>query len=200
MPPLPIIANTFRVSLDWTNGAGQIAENVIHIRTHAAGPDASAIFELLQDTVTSNMWASVGSGGAIQQVDIIPLDGVTATESFATGGAGIWAGGGVGEVLPAVAAMVKLGTGLRGRSHRGRVFVPFTSEAGVTAGILNAGTAALMQTDWTAFLLALSADATTPSDLVVASYKLSSAAAVTGLLVESALGTQRRRQGRLRGA
>lgn len=200
MPPLPVIADTFRCTFDWSNGAGQIAANVMHIRTHSSGSAPSDIFELLQDTVVTNMWASCGAGTVIYQVDIIPLDGTTGTESFTTGSSGQWLGGGVGDVLPAVAVVVKLSTGLRGRSNRGRVFVPFTSEAGVTAGELNGGTQAIQQTAWESFVSGLESDGTTPSSLVVASYKMSFATNVHSVLVETPLGTQRRRQGRLRSA
>lgn len=200
MPALPIIADTFRCTLNWTNGAGQIAENVIHIRTNTPGHPQSDIFELLQDTITTNMWASTGIGAVIQSVDILPLDGVTATQNFVTGGGAQWGGGGVGQIMPAVATIVKLTTPHRGRSYRGRVYVPFTSEAAAAAGVLDPGTQALQFTDWTLFPQNLGLDATTPSELVVASYKLALATDVSAVSVESFFGTQRRRQGRLRGA
>jgi hypothetical protein len=159
---------------------------------------------LLQDTVTSGMWDSVISGASIVTVDITPLDGTSATQSFTTGGGAAWSGSSGGEMIPQVAVLVKLQTSLRGRSNRGRVFLPMTAETAAGAGFVAGGEDVTITNAWTTFANALPADATTPADLVIASYDRRHAGAgahatnVTAITCELALATQRRRQTRLR--
>lgn len=198
MPALPVIADVFRCALKWTDASAQDAVNVIHIQTNAAGRTPTQVFTLIDANVTANMWASVGNSGAVQEVDITPLDGVTATQSFNTGAPAKWTGPGGGQQIPQSACLVKLSTGLRGRSRRGRIFLPFMSEAAIANGIIGGATVAAAQTAWDAFVAALVADATTPSTLSVASYKTASAVSVDNVLIEQVAATQRRRQGRLR--
>jgi hypothetical protein len=120
---------------------------------------------------------------------------VTATQVFLTGGAPPWQGGASGDYTPALSAIVKLSTLLRGRSHRGRIYTPLVSEAAATGGFINVATVAVMGAAWATTLTNLNADGW---PLQVASYKLATATSVQSTFVESAAGTQRRRQGRLR--
>jgi len=203
--PLPVIPNTYRCALEWVQGVtGQTAVNVIHITTNAAGVPSADVFEVLDDLVTADMWASVVNSAQILTVNITPLDGVSATSTFPVGLVARWAGETAGDFLPSSAAVVKFQTLHRGRDNRGRVFLPFTGEAAVTDGFITGGTTLTMSTAWTAFATALQGDATTPCTLVVASYDRRHAGAgahvtaVNSIVAEAALGTQRRRQSRLR--
>jgi hypothetical protein len=159
---------------------------------------ATEVFTCLDAHVTAAMWSSVGGGASVSDVAITPLDGVSPTVDFPTGSPAKWTGPGGGQTSPAVATLVKLTTDLRGRSHRGRVYLPFQSEAAEADGALNPATQTAAQAAWSTFLTAIAADATTPMTLVVASYKLSSARNVQSVAVEGMLATQRRRQSRLR--
>jgi hypothetical protein len=200
MPALPVIAQTYRVALNWRTSGGQIAVNVIHIHTAAAGVNAVDIMENLDDSVGSNMWLGVSSSAVVTLVAITPLDGVTATSDFAPAVPAGWTGGSSGDFSPATAILVKETTALRGRSHRGRVYLPFAGEPAISDGTLDGTIAATMTTAWTGFQAAIAVDATTPMSICVASYKLATQIAVDTFNVEALVATQRRRQGRLRGA
>ncbi len=202
--PLPVIANTFRCALRWSfAGSGQNAVNVIHIRSSAPGMTPAQAFTALDSSVAIAMWDSVVNVASVSEVDITPLDGATATASFSTGSPAKWSGSAGGDAEIAGAALVKLSTPTRGRSFRGRVFLPFTSEAATANGFLVAGLPGTMTTAWEGFRTALEA-LTSPWAIVVASYDRAHAGAgatattVSSTLVEGALATQRRRQGRNR--
>lgn len=201
--PLPVIANVFRCALNWTAGS-QTAVNVIHIFVDPTGTQApSEVFEALDDFVTQAMWTPVSSSAGVASVDITPLDGVTATASFSTAGAARWTGSEGGDIQVAPAAIVKMQTALRGRSHRGRIFLPFLGEGATSGGQLVGGRDVTTTAAWAAFQTALQGDAVSRA-VVVAAYDRRHAGAgaaahfVTSFLCELELGTQRRRQGRLR--
>lgn len=198
MPALPVINNTFRIAIHWTDGGGQNAVNVIHTLA-AASATTDAVMELLDDTVTSNMWPSVATGCHVNDVAITPLDGLTATHHYSPGTPGNWTGGaGSSEYEPQIAVCVKLTTEKRGRSFRGRLYLPFTAESVVSKGTVDGTIAGDITTAWTTFVAALESDPTTSSSLCIASYKLAEATAVTSVLGEAEAATQRRRQGRNR--
>lgn len=189
--PLPVIANTYRVALDWVLGSS-IATNVMHFT--AVGSSAGAVAASVNTNVTAAMWGFVSLSAQVQQMAVTPLDGSTATLIFPTSGAK-WTGSQGGDWSPASCGIVSLRTNLRGRSHRGRLYIPFVAEAAMTNGALVAGQQSAAGLAWTNFLTAMSA-ASVP--LQVASYKLVLVTPCTATIVELALGTQRRRQSRLR--
>lgn len=195
--PLPVIDHVYRCAFHWTADL-QSATNVVHVSTDTVGKTPLEVFTCLDAHVTAGMWGNATTDSAVVDVAITPLDGTTATADFPTGGVAKWSGVNGGEFVPQVAIIVKLATPTRGRSHRGRLFLPFTSEGSIARGSFDGAIAASMTTAWNAFALAIDTDATTPMNLVVASYKLASASAVDNIIVERVPGTQRRRQGRLR--
>jgi hypothetical protein len=197
MPALPVINDVFRVALTWTDATGQDAVNVMHFLDFSSGHDAGDLMSALNAHVTANMWLSVVDTAVVTDVAITELDGSTATAHFAPATPAHWTGGNPVDFSPATAVVVKETTLFRGRSKRGRVFLPFTSENIISGGSLNHTTASNMTTAWDAFGTAMSG-ASPAWPLVVASYKLASAESVIGLLVEDVLATQRRRQSRLR--
>jgi hypothetical protein len=195
MPPLPIIANTYRCALNWRDVAtGQTAENVIHVRK--ASSSAMGIFTALDGSVSFDCWASVRNSCEVASVSITPLDGTSPTVEFVASGSQWIGAGGTGDLLPQVAALVKLTTATRGRSYRGRVFLPFTAEGITASGALDNTTVTALQTGWDNLLSTLSSTFT--AKLVVASYRLQTAADVTAVLAERETGTQRKRQQRNR--
>jgi hypothetical protein len=144
------------------------------------------------------MWATVAPTMFVDAVNITPLDGSSASQLFPTGGGAKWTGAGSGDPIPNMATVLKLTTPLRGRSFRGRLFLPAVPEGDQANGQLATGPVASAQAAWDTFRAAIFTDATTPLSIAVASYKLSVATIVTGTLIESAAATQRRRQTRLR--
>lgn len=205
--PLPVIANTFRCALKWTeSGTGQTAVNVIHIKANGAGQTAADAYAALNSSVGAAMWDSAVSTAKINEVDITPLDGVTATQSFQTGAPAKWSGSAGGDFIPAAAYVVKIQTAARGRDNRGRVFLPFTAESIQANGVVPSASAAIIGAAWVTFVTDLVAIAPVAWDLGVAAYDRAHAGAgahFTGssaIVAEIALGSQRRRQGRVRGA
>lgn len=196
MAALPIILNTFRVAINWQNG-GQNAVNVMHIHV-PGGATPVDVLGAMDRHASVSMWNTTILAATVTSIDITPLDGTTATQSFVPLTPGRWQGGGGGtEWVPAAAPVVKLTTALRGRSFRGRVFLPFTAENEMVNGSVRSLILPGMQGAWNTFISGLAGDAL-PCNLAVASYKLAVATNVLIALVEPTLGTQRRRQTRLR--
>ena len=199
MAPLPVIADTYRTALTWTDATGQSAVNVMHFRWLLGTNDTDGLMTFLNGAVTANMWLPVCSDSVVTDVAITPLDGISATQHYAPTTPAHWTGGNPADFSPATAVIVKLTTPLRGRSHRGRVFLPLISENIISDGRLNSTTAANVTTAWEAFRTH-SPVSGEQFGLVIASYKLASGELVGNVLCETVLATQRRRQGRLRGA
>jgi hypothetical protein len=198
MGALPVILNTFRCALNWTHSSGQSATNVIHITDPTGLFDATAVEEAIEDAAGTGMWAAVSSGAVVTDIAITPLDGVSATQHFTPSDEATFTGGSSGDFVPAVSVLVKLSTSLRGRSHRGRVFLPFITEGNISNGALSSTPQATMQTGWESFKSNLDSDPDGPFHLVVASYKLATTHVLSSINVEGMTATQRRRQGRLR--
>ena len=191
--PLPIILNTFRCALHWTDPAFQrAAVSVMHFE--AVGADIDDVWTSLDGHVTGAMWGQAKNTTVIDTVTITDLGASLASVVKTTGGAAKWKGtSGTGTPVPQVAVILKLLTAGRGRSFRGRNFLPWPVEDAITAGTYDSGYRTPQQTAWNNFLTAMGADNVNP---VVASYKLASSELVTTYQVEQLLGTQRKRQPR----
>lgn len=180
----------------------------------AASTDTLALKNAIDANVTTAMWQGCSLGTGVYQLSITPLDGSSATQIYSVSGTK-WAGGGTAaDYIPAAAAVVSLRTAKRGRRYRGRVYIPYPSETLCANGSFTA-TPSSAQTAWDAFRSAM---ATALFPMVVATYGHSlhrtknpgggytltpvtwtpDSTPVTATTVEQALGTQRRRQSRLR--
>lgn len=194
MAPLPVITDVMRVSLNWqeTGGSGATAANVMHFS--AFGMGASALATAIDAHVTASMWGHTYLNSRVPFFDVTPLDGTSATFRFVTGIPSKWEGGGSSsDPILAACALLKLQTNARGRSFRGRIYLPFVSELNNNSGTLNPTTLTSMQTAWNNFQTAMTAAG---APLVLASYKLADSFPLTAITVESSLATQRRRQRR----
>lgn len=191
--PLPIIADTYRVALTWSDARFPTAAiNVLHFRK--GGSSAAALYTSLDANVTAAMWGFQSSDSKVNRVDITPLDGTSLTVQNSTGTPAKWSGnGGVKDATPQAAAILKLTTALRGRTNRGRIYLPWVREDAVTAAVLDSTLLASTQTAWATFITALSGAG---FKLVVASYVTSVANDVTATRIEQRLATQRRRNKR----
>lgn len=191
--PLPVIADTYRVALEWTGPGGLRAVNVLHLT--AAASDPAGVWSDLDASVTASMWNHTTSAVAVTRVVITKLDGSTASFIAAPTGAK-WAGStAAGDLEVAPSAIVSLRTALRGPRNRGRLYLPFPAEANVANGLLNSAVVTGMNTAWSTFRVAI---ATAGSPMTVASYVGATATAVLTATAESQLATQRRRQDQLR--
>lgn len=194
MAPLPVIADVYRCALEWTDSdTSQTATNVMHF--HQAGTNPAALAAILDAHVTASMWGVQPQHAHIFQVNITPLDGGSITFPFATGSVAKWSGNDAStDYTPQVSNIIKLLTSKRGRSYRGRLFLPFVVEATNTQGQLSGAAVTALQAAWVAFLAAMTAAG---PNLVVASYKLATADNVVAVLAEKWTATQRRRLPRL---
>jgi hypothetical protein len=193
MAPLPVIADVNRVSFEWFNAGQNGAANVMHFS--APGKTPLQIYTLLASTVAPHMWEAVSADGRISEVRITPLDGTSPTQTFVTPVSTEWEGQSSGAIVPAVACVVKLATAIRGRSYRGRLFLPWLGEGSINAGFVDTTPLALMVSAWGSFANAMETGGVA---LGVASYKLATWHQAINVGVEHACATQRRRQSRLR--
>jgi hypothetical protein len=194
MAPLPEIDGVYRVALEWTNDTypSMVAANVMHFGQD--GGNASDLFGKLDAHATATMWGHTTGTTHVSRIRITKLDGVSPTYDAPPTTVARWKGTQTGSAVnPQVAALVKLVTGARGRSYRGRIFLPFVDESLTTGAVFGSALLTSMQGAWDTFVSAMHTDG---ADLVVASYKLSTAATVTSQLVERHTATQRRRNHR----
>jgi len=193
MAPLPVIPSVIRAAFTWTSSEyTRHSVNVMHFESD--GSDIDALHTQLEAAVTVQMWSHTPNTSHITSIRYTPLDGLGASIERSTTGGSKWSGNGTpGTTTPQVAAIIKLLTDARGRSFRGRVYLPWVGEGDATSGILSSIEVTALQGAWTTFRGAM-AGAGFP--LKVASYKLSSAANVSSIVAESQLATQRRRQPR----
>lgn len=191
--PLPLIAGITRVALNWRASNGQTATNVMHFRQNGSSP--AALFATIEAAVSDDMWNTVQDGCSVEEVCLLPLNGEDASVCNPPTTPADWTGGRGGQFIPAAATLVSFATGIQGRSHRGRIYLPFLPEGSQDAGRMIDDETTTMQAAWSAFLTAMdSAD----RNLVVASYTEETALDVTSVTVEQAIATQRRRQTRVR--
>jgi hypothetical protein len=185
-----VILNTFRVALNWIDtDSGLNATNVMHFRKASA--DAEDVANTIDGNVVAGMWGVTRQHAHVHTLEVTPLDGSGATFTFLTGDPAKWSGGdSPGDAIPQMAAIIKLVTSKRGRSYRGRVFIPWVTESNQTAGKIAGAAVTSLQSAWTTFVSDMDGDS---CQLVIASYALATAEDVTAILAESFSGTQRRR-------
>ena len=191
--PLPTITDVFRCAFKWSSPdfPGN-AVNVMHFRSPGKNP--ADVATALDSHVVANMWCHTSTHSKITEVDITPLGSTGVTFPFPTPVAARWAGTEtVFEANAQVAVIVKLLTAERGRSHRGRVYLPWVNESVTTNGIFSAGNVTAMLAAWLAFQTAMVGDG---HHLCIASYTLASSADVIATVVEKDTATQRRRNQR----
>lgn len=190
MADLPIIENVYRCALNWT-GAAQTAENVIHIQQDGGSSDS--VFAGLNDAQSTHMFESASSSTGVYSVSITPLDGSSVTSDYIAPSTD-WNGNTGGNWSPAVAVTIKMLTAIRGRSFRGRLYLPFTADSAQENGSIGGSMAGTMANAWADWLAALADETLVP---VVASYKLAVATPIVSILPQLGCSTQRRRQRRV---
>jgi hypothetical protein len=165
----------------------------MHFRKGGTNP--AALATVLDGDVAAAMWGAQGTNSKIHSLQITPLDGSSVSFPFDTGSPAKWSGTCTTNApVPNVANIVKLLTAKRGRSYRGRVYLPWVDEDRQGAGKVDAGTLVTLQAAWVAFNAAIIADGW---EWVVASYALATAEPVVAVLAETFVATQRRRQVRV---
>ena len=195
MPPLPTIADVFRVTLDWQAGSSPLCHNVMHFS--APSKTSAQVFTAIDAHVTASMWDTVTTAAHVINVDVLPLDGTSPTLSnVITGSPAKWAGNGGSDYSSrAPAAIIKLATGIRGPANRGRVFLPFCSEQDFSSGRFDSSIVSAVTAGWVAFANAM---ASAGVALGVASYVHSNWHQAVNVALHDVSGTVGRRQRVLR--
>lgn len=199
--PLPVISGVSRAALSGVVEGGTRWTNVWHAHfTGVGSPTTTDFTNLANGLVTlynhantggANGWITGfgGTGTTLDDIAIIPLDGSTATMRFS---AAISAPGGSPALPGEDAFTLTLRTGFRGRSKRGRVYLPPIEGSQVINGRLNVAVPPIIVTTFNAMVTTLAANNWSP---VVASYKLAAAQLITGVNMSGIGVHQRRRRG-----
>jgi hypothetical protein len=190
--PLPVILDTMRVVLNWTPLGDALPINVLHFADGAG--DADDLEADLRANLEADMWKLVSNVINIDHVDITPLDGLGSTRTYDWSGVSTAVGQQSGNPIPNSCGLVKFGTVLRGRSYRGRCYLPALAENVTELATLDP-TAVQDTTDaWRAWRLAVAS--ANGWKLSVASYTLGVHNDVINIRCERMAATQRRRQAR----
>jgi hypothetical protein len=180
--PLPVIAGTVRCAVQGTMPNGQAWVNVWHARysTGASSPGAADITNLdnlllriYSGTAftTGTPWLTLCySGVKMTQINYTPLDGTSLSTQIVHTPAGT---GGTTSLPPEVAHVLTLRTAQRGRSHRGRIYMPAMAQSNIAAaGDVSPSFVTNFLTQLTGVMGALGNGITAPFwELGVASYK-----------------------------
>lgn len=201
--PLPVITGVHRVAINSIAG-GQFGVNVFHLKANVAELDPGTVGAACVAAWQTNQWAQAILTDTVVSFEVTPLDGHTAPVTTTTPGSGKFLGVQSGDFITAACAIIKLTTSQRGAANRGRLFLPRVAEAVQSSGQLQGSLVGSLTTAWQGFSNALFSG---PSALIfgVASYdrKHQGAGAhfnpAVGINCEPYLGTQRRRQTRVRG-
>lgn len=189
-----MITDVFRVAFNWTNSdvPALTSTNVMHFK--ASGKVASDVASDITAHVTANMWKFQTNHSKVHDLVITKLDGSAVSFPYNTDLTSKWTGTLTDALfIPQASNLIKLLTAKRGRSYRGRVYLPWCSEQYGTDGVLNSTNVATCSAAWAAFDAAMDSAGT---KLVVASYLHSTAEEVVALGCENYLATQRRRNKR----
>jgi hypothetical protein len=155
--PLPVISGVVRVAVIGTCPSGQRFTNVLHFKHLGAAPtpaDIVALHGLITriysgtptTTGGTNMLNNSSSSMKLTQVQYTPLDGSSTTTVLAL----VASGAAGGNNLPSeVTAVVTFRTDQRGRSYRGRAYLPVMTVSAVdSSGELTSGPLTSLPLQW----------------------------------------------------
>lgn len=195
MAPLPIIDNCVRVAWNWVAGDARspFATNVMHFKYESEPYDVIDALQVAMEPNGQDMFDSCSESVEIDNITVTPLDGHSATILHTVTSWDGRNGRGNTDFIPQVCVLVKLNTAIRGRSGRGRVYLPGVAENKTLRGQLDLTSVDIMQEGWQAYGLAMTLQGYIPA---VASYKEEEVHGATFVTVETSTATQRRRQKR----
>jgi hypothetical protein len=196
--PLPVIADAFLVTQHLSIAAGRHGfVNRICVHDTLSGQTPSAVAGAVASAYATAIMPLLSTSITEGVTDVLPLDGVSSTQTFVTDSAGTVGGYGGGTDVPATTCAVwSLQTGHRGRSKRGRMYLPGTRSTmpvAIEANAINPAFVTSWQIGANAFLGHLNGTAPAHLALMVLSRHLSSVQAVVNIRMDTNLGVQRRR-------
>jgi hypothetical protein len=198
--PLPVITNTWRVTVRGVTAHSTPWNNVIHLHktSGSAGPgDVPALVTELNKLYGG---ASYGGGGLnllnnanssviVSDYVFELLDGLSASlvQTATAAGSGV-----VQALPPECSVVVTLRTQFRGRSNRGRIYLPaYTTSSLTTGGVLSSGIPAAIVAQCSGFQTAIGA---LTYSWVVASYLNAGVNTISSWFVDTNIDVQRRRK------
>jgi hypothetical protein len=194
--PLPVIADVWRVTFNWTRAFGVQPRNVIHVnRTSLGASTEEEVGTAILAAYPANLHAPIRVEHVLASLTVLALDGSSAGVDVP--GTGQTGGEGSGDVIPNMCAIVSMRTAQRGPRGRGRQYVGPIVETVQNDGSLDGTIRANMLTAWEDFQSNLEAG-DPPLSLCIASYKHADFHSVTNITVDPIVGTQRRRLAQLR--
>ncbi len=201
MPPLPPVASTSRVVLEWT-WAGQLCANVLHYlnTTGSGGPQAADIGAKIVGNFNTATRAVITTGCALTRIGVTPLDpSPPPSQDYATG-LPLAGTSGSPSMPNNVTAAASFRTAFRGRSFRGRAFVVGLTEAGITANAIEPTVITAWLNFWEAMRVLEPTGGEATYQLAVVSYMSGGvlrpvpiATPVTSITMDGIVDTQRRR-------
>jgi hypothetical protein len=192
--PLPIIADVYLARLIWKDaGAPREAVNDLYFKDTVGTQTGTDLFNDFQTARVRDMWALQKSSSTLYKIITTKLDGSAASVPTLTNGNVAWTGQLTGNLILQGANVITVRTGFRGRSRRGRIYLPWVAEDGQDAGTLLAASVTACQTAWNTFSAAMVAAGWAPH---VVSQLHGDSVAATRYDVEPYLKTQRRRSRR----
>jgi hypothetical protein len=196
MAALPVIPDTYLITQHLSPTLSRhpfINRFCVTEATHLYNAADAAAFAL---TYKTNILPLMSSDILLGNTDVLPLDGTSSTASYTTASAGSAGGNSAGTDMPeACALVIAWQTGHRGRSYRGRSYIPGVRTNYVTDprtnNVTSAGITALTTAgnNFIAGLLALAVG----QGLDVLSLKLGVKTTVANARGNATLGIQRRR-------
>jgi hypothetical protein len=176
---LPIISGTIRVTVAGQLAAGGFWNNTWHARhLDLSGWEAAEIqgfHDIFRQLYIgpplsggTSVLANCHSSTTTQYVYYLPLDGLSLASTIPMINTGSASGG--NPLPPEVAEVLTLRTNNRGRSYRGRIYLPAFTTSQATTGVITAAAINGITTQFNAVQTALR---TGGGELGVASYKLS---------------------------
>lgn len=195
--PLPVIAGSSLV-VQHLESADELHTMINRFCVHhnAGAPTPGQLADQVAQHYAATILSLMGDTISLGVTDVTPLDGTTPTETFATPSVGAVGSITTGVNLPlATSLVISWRTGTRGRSHRGRSYLPGVTSTHVVDARSRQLTPAIVASitlQARAFISALAADSFS-LELQVLSRKLGTATLITDGLGNPGVCLQRRR-------
>jgi hypothetical protein len=191
MPPLPVIANVYRVAFPFSGGAAA-PTTVINVRSTAATNEAEvgAAIDAARAHGSFTPWYPVSSAYSCPAMHITKLDGTSATVVVPLSAPISGAVG--GEEILEGAVVVSIRTAQRGARGRGRVFLGPITESVQNGGVVQATPVTNTLAEWNSFFTHLASDDPV-CDPGVASYVHADFHVAQSVSVDPKIGIMKRR-------
>lgn len=159
--PLPVVSDVYLTRLVFTDAnAPRDAVCDLYFKDSAGGHTGDDLFTAFAASVRRDQWAFQKTTTKLTNVKTTKLDGTAATRDHLTDSNVKWTGQASGALILQGCDVVTIRTGFRGRSRRGRIYLPWVCEDVQDNGILGTASVSAAQTAWSAFL----------ADMVTAGY------------------------------